>query len=268
MIQEKNKDIVKRTSKLAFARVFSDVLRNKIKGSFLLFFAIILFLNFDLSTALNWTIFIAFLLYGWENRIIAFGALACLASCPVLLSVHQDAMAEKMAVQVYLFLVMAVVLQLIDLNKKHEVVPCEAEIAESASSEKVATIGKKQKMLAGAMVWLLTKASVIKKEERKKPHLLLGCILLLVIAGIFLHWSLMLNIFSYAFVSTLFFPKKMLKLLPPISLALLLSSLIALAFSQKDWASVFYLWMFLVFALMGMAILIEFLERKITKSKC
>jgi hypothetical protein len=163
---------------------------------------------------------------------------------------------------------MAVVLQLIDLNKKHEVVPCEVEAGEIVLTEKTTITKKKQKIIAGAMVWILKKVSVTKKESTRRIYLLLGCFLLLVIAGIFLHLSLTTSIFAFALLLVIFYPKRLFSVLLPISLALLLSSVIALAFSQKDWASAFYLWMLLAFVLTGMAMLIEFFGKKIVKLKC
>jgi uncharacterized membrane protein len=58
-----------------------------------------------------------FLVYEWENRIIAFLALVSLASCPVLLSFKKDALAETMAVYAYFFLVMTVVLQIVEYKR-------------------------------------------------------------------------------------------------------------------------------------------------------
>lgn len=102
----------------AFARAWADIWKQKYKGIILAVFAVLIFFNFNLSAALNWTLFLAFLFYGWENRIIAAGALLYLASCPILLSLHKDALAEAMAVQAYFFLVMTVVLQIVEFKKE------------------------------------------------------------------------------------------------------------------------------------------------------
>ena len=68
----------------------------------------------SLSSALLWLLFLLFLVYQWENRIIATFALILLASCPFLLAFKKEDLAETMAVYAYFFLVMTVVLQIVE----------------------------------------------------------------------------------------------------------------------------------------------------------
>lgn len=86
------------------------------------------FYLWGISSALLWLLFLSFLVYEWENRIIAFFALISLASCPFLLSFKQDAMAETMAVYAYFFLVMTVVLQIIEYKRHPERFPEEKKV--------------------------------------------------------------------------------------------------------------------------------------------
>lgn len=67
-----------------------------------------------------WLLFLLFLVYEWENRIIGVLVLISLASCPFLLSFHQDAFAETMAVYAYFFLVMTVTLQIVEFKRHPE----------------------------------------------------------------------------------------------------------------------------------------------------
>lgn len=62
-------------------------------------------------------IFLAFWLYEWDSRILAACALFFLASCPILLSLKQDASAEIMAQYAYFFLVMTVILQIVEYKR-------------------------------------------------------------------------------------------------------------------------------------------------------
>ncbi len=64
-------------------------------------------------------VFLSFLLYAWDSRILAACALASLASCSFLLSFNQNALAEQMAVYAYFFLVMTVALQIVEY-KRHQ----------------------------------------------------------------------------------------------------------------------------------------------------
>lgn len=70
-----------------------------------------------LSPAMLWLLFLLFLVYEWENRIIGVLALLALAACPALLSLGQNARAETMAVYAYYFLVMTVALQIAEYKR-------------------------------------------------------------------------------------------------------------------------------------------------------
>lgn len=186
--------------------------KNKIRGFILLILAVVIFLNFNLDASLNWMIFLAFLFYGWENCIVAFGALIFLISCPILLAFHQDKLAETMAVQAYLFLVMAVILQVVELKRKKEV----GEVKEVREVREIS-----QKILT------------------KKNN--------------FIFWIIL-------------FSKKALKILVPISVAFLVSSIILLAFSQKKLAETFYFLMLVFSGLIAVALIVSaFGKNKIKK---
>ncbi len=70
------------------------------------------------TAAIFWSVFLAFLFFRWDNRILGAVAILLLTSCPILLSIDQDAIAEEMAVYAYYFLVMTVALQIIELKRK------------------------------------------------------------------------------------------------------------------------------------------------------
>jgi hypothetical protein len=70
----------------------------------------------DVVSALLWMIFLMFLIYRWNNRILGSIAILLLVACPVLLSLDLQNWAELIAVYAFFFLVMTVTLQLIDLK--------------------------------------------------------------------------------------------------------------------------------------------------------
>ena len=94
-----------------------DIKTKKKRGILALIIAGFFFWQYDLNAGLLWLLFLLFLFYGWENRIIAVLALISLASCPILLSLKKDALAEQMAIYAYFFLVMTVVLQIVEYRK-------------------------------------------------------------------------------------------------------------------------------------------------------
>ena len=89
-----------------FDRAFRDLEKRGGGAVWALLIAGIFGWQFGLVAGANWLIFLLFLFYGWDSRVVAGGALLYLASCPFLLSFKQDAWAEAMAVQAYFFLVM------------------------------------------------------------------------------------------------------------------------------------------------------------------
>lgn len=70
--------------------------------------------SFSLEAIIFLSGFLAFLLYRWESRIPAAGALLSLITCPILLALDMQTYAEQMAVYAYYFLVMTVLLQMAD----------------------------------------------------------------------------------------------------------------------------------------------------------
>jgi len=104
----------------AFRRALSDIRTKKYRGSIVLALAIGAYFLWDLSSALLWLLFLLFLVYEWENRIIGVLALISLASCPFLLQFKKDALAEQIAVYAYFFLVMTVILQIVEYKRHPE----------------------------------------------------------------------------------------------------------------------------------------------------
>lgn len=109
---------IKRISVRVFVRVHDDIRSKKIRGILLLVAFGLIFWRFGINAAWLWLLFLAFLFYGWENRIIAALALLCLLTCPFLLAAKKDDWAEAMAVYAYFFLVMTVVLQLVEYKRE------------------------------------------------------------------------------------------------------------------------------------------------------
>lgn len=155
----------------AFTRAWEDVWKQKYKGIILVVLAMLIFFNYNLSAALNWTLFLAFLFYGWENRIIAAGALLYLASCPILLSLHKDAIAEAMAVQAYFFLVMTVVLQIVEFQKEQRVKAAKKEKFFSKAWLYLKGIKKERLLELPKMLASVSEKLKAKKFKFKKPNL-------------------------------------------------------------------------------------------------
>ena len=104
----------------ALVRFIKDVKTKKKRGVLLLILIALAFWFWGLSSSLLWLLFLSFLFYNWENRIIATMALLSLASCPFLLYFKKDALAETMAVYAYFFLVMTVFLQIVELKREQK----------------------------------------------------------------------------------------------------------------------------------------------------
>lgn len=102
-------------------RATADIKSKKWRGLIALILSVAAYFLWGLESALLWLLFLTFLVYGWENRIIAFFALAFLVSCPILLAFKKDAWAEQMAIYAYYFLVMTVVLQIIEFKRHKEI---------------------------------------------------------------------------------------------------------------------------------------------------
>lgn len=76
--------------------------------------------GFKIETIIFSALFALFAYYSWDNRVTATGALVCLAICPVLLILKQDAYAEVVAIYAYYFLIVTVLLQLIEYKRHPE----------------------------------------------------------------------------------------------------------------------------------------------------
>lgn len=74
-----------------------------------------------------WFLFVLFLLYEWENRIIGVLAIGSLITCPILLQFKHDDWAELMAVYAFFFLTMTVVLQIVEYKRHPERFPDEED---------------------------------------------------------------------------------------------------------------------------------------------
>jgi hypothetical protein len=112
--------------------ILKDIYRKKIRIILAIGLAIGAYFLWGLSSSLLWGLFLVFLFCNWDSRVIASLALISLSSCPVLLQMKQDKIAEEMAVYAYFFLVMTVVLQIVEYiregreekkRKKEEVIP-------------------------------------------------------------------------------------------------------------------------------------------------
>jgi hypothetical protein len=109
--------------KKALRQAVADIKNKKWRGLIALTLAIAAYFLWGLSSALLWLLFMAFLVYGWENRLIVVFALISLTSCPFLLSFKKDAWAETMAIYAYFFLIMTVILQLVEYKRHPERFP-------------------------------------------------------------------------------------------------------------------------------------------------
>ena len=103
--------------KNAFLRVWGDITTKWKRGVLAVVVAGLFFWLYGLNVGILWLLFLLFLVYEWENRIVGVLALIALASCPILLSLPQDALAETMAVYAYFFLVMTVALQIVEYKR-------------------------------------------------------------------------------------------------------------------------------------------------------
>ncbi|OGM92930.1 hypothetical protein A2333_02020 [Candidatus Wolfebacteria bacterium RIFOXYB2_FULL_49_7] len=116
MVKKLNKiaGILLQKLKSAISGSFSDVRKGKKRGVLALILAGVFLGFYGTSAGVLWLLFLAFLFYEWDSRVIGTLAIISLATCPILLALKQDAYAEQMAVYAYFFLVMTVVLQIIE----------------------------------------------------------------------------------------------------------------------------------------------------------
>ena len=99
-------------------RSFGDVRRDVLSLALLIILLTLLVIwEFKAESMFFLLAFVAFLLYQWDSRVIAAGALVSLVACPFLLIAGEDALAEQMAVYAYYFLVMTVALQIVEYKR-------------------------------------------------------------------------------------------------------------------------------------------------------
>ena len=101
----------------AFRRAWRDIRAKRWQGVVTIFLTAGTYWLWGPNAAILWFLFLAFLLYDWDNRVIGTFAILSLITCPVLLSFNQSALAETMAVYAYYFLVMTVVLQIVEFKQ-------------------------------------------------------------------------------------------------------------------------------------------------------
>lgn len=100
------------------ARGFDDARRDVLSLALLgILFTLLVIWEFKAESIFFLLAFVAFLLYQWDSRVLAAGALLSLAACPFLLIAGEDSLAEQMAVWAYYFLVMTVVLQIVEFKR-------------------------------------------------------------------------------------------------------------------------------------------------------
>lgn len=94
-------------------------IRSNVLGVVLVAIAATLLLIWDFSAESVFFIivFLTFLIYQWDSRVLAGAALLSLVGCVAFLTFKYDADAEAMAVWAYYFLVMTVVLQIIEYRR-------------------------------------------------------------------------------------------------------------------------------------------------------
>lgn len=87
----------------------------------------IAFWLWGLEAFILWFLFLTFLFYRFDSRVIGVLAILSLITCPILLSLEMQAEAEQMAVYAYFFLVMTVVLQIVEFKRDERSEPREKE---------------------------------------------------------------------------------------------------------------------------------------------
>lgn len=106
------------TLRRAHTRITVDLTTKKWRGLIVLALCGVAFYFWGFTNAVLWLLFLLFLVYAWENRIIFFIALVSLATSPVLLSSENNVLAENVAAYAYIFLVMAVFLLMVESFKE------------------------------------------------------------------------------------------------------------------------------------------------------
>lgn len=85
---------------------------------YLIWIIIIILLIQDFEKWIYLSLFVLFLIYKWDIRIIIKIGLIFLVSCPFLLILNKENLAEKFAEKTYYFLIIGATLQLINYIRK------------------------------------------------------------------------------------------------------------------------------------------------------
>lgn len=102
-----------------FVFAFRQIKREPKRAIISLMISIVFGIWLGPRAGILWLLFLLFLVYEWENRIIGVLAIVAIASCPLLLSFQQDDLAETMAVYAYFFFVITVTLQIVEYKRHH-----------------------------------------------------------------------------------------------------------------------------------------------------
>lgn len=100
-----------------FLRIRGDITERWTYLFFLLPFFVIVFLKLGLTPALFGVLFLSFLFYGWDRKIIAGLALFFLICCPILLILEKESLTGNLAIYTYYLMIIIVTLQIIDYIK-------------------------------------------------------------------------------------------------------------------------------------------------------
>ncbi|MFA5985911.1 MAG: hypothetical protein WC819_01010 [Parcubacteria group bacterium] len=268
MDQVKNKNIFSSIGKnivRIFVKVLSDFFEKKSRSALLLVLAFLIFWNLGFVASLNWIVFLAFLFYGWENKILGIGALIFLSVCFTLLFFQQDAFAEIAATQAYFLIVMTVVLQIVDFKK-------EKKIAYQEDVNRVEEVFKSSHIKKEDGEWVFEGAVEILSEEEKRMkrkkmmYILLISFLFLEIAVVFFNWSLIVIVFWIICAIAVIFPKNVIKFLFSTSIFFCILAVISIIFSQKDLATASYFGILFVFAFIAVIVSLRVFGRKAPNS--
>lgn len=109
-----------RSLEIMLRKIFSDILNNPIYVVAILIVGVLAVKFIGILYAPFIVIFIAWLTFKWDSRLLALAALLQLCVVPVLLILKFERYAEMFSISVYFFLVMTVVMQIIEywIDKK------------------------------------------------------------------------------------------------------------------------------------------------------
>ncbi len=95
-------------------------IKNILKNAVVIGVVAVVTWYFSISAGLLWGLFLLFALFDFDSRIVGVMAIIALATCPILLSLGKDELAEERAIYAFFFLTITVVLQLIELVRRPE----------------------------------------------------------------------------------------------------------------------------------------------------